>query len=121
MLAGTLFYKTTRCGPLDGSLSGTVNPLPKAYADMISSLITFKPNWAAWVLFALVALVLALVYSFMYEDRPHPKIPVVGIVPGDFLNMKTKERFVRYANQVMKQGIQEVGAHCNKLPREPPY
>ncbi|EKG20893.1 Cytochrome P450 [Macrophomina phaseolina MS6] len=74
---------------------------------MIFYSLAAKLSWAAWVALAVLFLFAALIYSFIYEDRPYPNIPIVGKVPRDFLNMKTKERFVRYANQVLKQGIAE--------------
>ncbi|KAF4313969.1 Cytochrome P450 [Botryosphaeria dothidea] len=72
---------------------------------MIFYALALKLDWAAWLFLALFVLAVALIYSFIYEDRPYPNIPIVGQVPWDFLNMKTKERFVRYANQVLEQGM----------------
>lgn len=75
---------------------------------MIFYALALKLDWAAWLFLALFVLAVALIYSFIYEDRPYPNIPIVGQVPWDFLNMKTKERFVRYANQVLEQGMAQV-------------
>ncbi|OJD40699.1 cytochrome p450 [Diplodia corticola] len=74
---------------------------------MLSQILPAHLGWAAWLLFAVVLTAAALIYSFIYEDRPYPNIPIVGQVPWDFLNMKTKERFVRYANEVLAQGLLE--------------
>lgn len=75
---------------------------------MLSQLLSTQLSWATWCLLAVLLLAAALIYSFIYEDRPYPNIPIVGKVPWDFLNMKTKERFVRYANEVLAQGMAEV-------------
>ncbi|KAL1615765.1 hypothetical protein SLS54_008770 [Diplodia seriata] len=74
---------------------------------MLSQILPIHLGWAAWLLLAVVLLAAALLYSFVYEDRPYPNIPMVGQVPWDFLNMKTKEHFVRHANEVMAQGMIE--------------
>lgn len=56
-----------------------------------------------------IVVLLTIVWYWARDEMPYAGFPIVGKEKGEWLNTKAKMRYVMNANNILKQGMKDVG------------